>query len=154
MDCPANMRRSKRGITIVEVTAAAAMLAVLLASSAQVMRSLATQQEAAARRAMALQTVEAVLEEFANRPWGELTPTAAGDVTLPEVAKMHLPGASVEATVADVTDPVAAKRLAVEVEWNSPNGQPARPVRLTTWVYSDAPEVADAETTSTDDETP
>ena len=39
------MREFKRGITIVEITAAAAMLAVLLATSAQVMRSLATQLE-------------------------------------------------------------------------------------------------------------
>jgi Tfp pilus assembly protein PilE len=148
------MRKSKRGITIVEITAAAAMLAVLLATSAQVMRSLATRQEAAARRAMALQTVEAVLEEFSNRPWDELTPATAGQVTLPEVATMHLPGASVAATVADVTDPVAAKRLAIELQWNSPTGQPARPVQLTTWVYADAPSASDTETPSTDADMP
>lgn len=148
------MRKSKRGITIVEVTAAAAMLAVLLATSAQVMRSLATRQEAAARRAMALQTVEAVLEEFSNRPWDELTAASAGQVTLPEVAKTHLPGASVVATVADVTDPVAAKRLAIELQWNSLHGQPARPVRLTTWVYSDASPPAATDTSSTDTDTP
>ena len=134
----------RRGVTIIEVTVAAAMLGVLLASSAQVMRSLAAQQAAAARRATALQLLQAVMEEFANQPWDELTPEFASQVALPDVANSLLPGATVKATVTGDSNPIAAKRLAVELRWNSPNGQPASPLRLTTWVYAAASTAEDA----------
>lgn len=129
--------RQHRGLTIIEVTAAAAMLAVLLACSVQVMRALANQQRAAARRVMALQTVQAITEELANTPWDQLTPEAAGKLTIPEAAKLHLPGAALSATVAADDEPIESKRLSVELRWQTPNGQPSAPLRLTTWVYPD-----------------
>lgn len=137
--CKTNARSSKqglrRGVTLIEITAAAAMLAVLLASSVQVMRALATQQLAAARRVMALQTVQALTEELANVPWDKLTPDAADKLTVPDVVNLYLPAAALSATVAEEQEPVAAKRLSVELRWHAPNGQPTAPLRLTTWVY-------------------
>ena len=127
----------RRGLTIIEVTAAAAMLAVLLACSVQVMRALANQQRAAARRVMALQTVQAVTEELANVPWDQLTPDTASKLTIPEAAKLHLLGAALSATVADDDEPIESKRLSVELRWQTPSGQPSAPLRLTTWVYPD-----------------
>lgn len=123
------------GMTLIEITAAAAMLAVLLASSVQVMRALATQQLAAARRVMALQTVQALTEELANVPWDKLTPDAANQLTVPDVVNLYLPAAALSATVAEEQEPVAAKRLSVELRWHAPNGQSTAPLRLTTWVY-------------------
>jgi type II secretory pathway pseudopilin PulG len=122
------------GMTLIEITAAAAMLAVLLASSVQVMRALATQQLSAARRMMALQTVQSLTEELANAPWDELTPDAADKLTVPDVVNLYLPSAALSADVVEEQQP-AAKRLSVELRWQAPNGQPSAPLRLTTWVY-------------------
>ena len=122
-------------MTLIEITAAAAMLAVLLASSVQVMRVLAAQQVAAARRGLALQTVQSLTEELANVPWDELTPDVASKLTVPDVVNLYLPSAALSASVVDEERPVTAKRLSVELRWQAPNGQPAAPLRLTTWVY-------------------
>jgi Tfp pilus assembly protein PilV len=127
-----------RGVTMIEVTAAAAMLAVLLASSVQVMRALSIQQKAAARRTMALQTVQALAEDLANTPWDQLTPETAGKLTVPDVVNLYLPGAAFSASVAEQEQPLASKRLSVELRWRGPSGQPAGPLRLTTWVFPDA----------------
>jgi len=129
--------RPRRGVTMIEIAAAVAMLAVLLASSVQVMRALAKEQLAAARRVMALQTVQAVTEELANLPWDQLSPEAAGKLTIPDVVNFYLPGAALAATVAEAEEPVKSKRLSVELRWRMPNGQPTAPLRLTTWVYLD-----------------
>jgi prepilin-type N-terminal cleavage/methylation domain-containing protein len=127
----------RRGMTMIEIAAAVAMLGVLLASSAQVMRSLANQQRAAARRVMALQTVQALIEELANVPWDRLSPEVANKLTIPDVAKLYLPGAALLATVTDAESPVESKCLSVELRWRTPSGQPTAPLRLTTWVFSD-----------------
>lgn len=130
-------RMRRHGMTMIEIAAAVAMLGVLLASSAQVMRALAKEQQAAARRVMALQTVQALTEELANVPWDRLSPESANQLMIPDVAKLYLPGAALVATVADADSPVQSKRLSVELRWRSPSGQPAAPLRLTTWVYAD-----------------
>jgi len=127
----------RRGLTMIEIAAAVAMLVVLLASSVQVMRALATQQLAAARRVMALETVQALTEELANMPWDQLTPETAGKLTIPQVVSLYLPGAALSATVAADHEPVESKRLSVEFRWRTPSGQPSAPLRLTTWVYPD-----------------
>jgi prepilin-type N-terminal cleavage/methylation domain-containing protein len=127
----------RHGMTMIEIAAAVAMLGVLLASSAQVMRALAKEQQAAARRVMALQTVQALTEELANVPWDRLSPEAANKLAIPDVAKLYLPGAALAATVADAEAPIPSKRLSVELRWRTPSGQPTAPLRLTTWVYSD-----------------
>ncbi len=134
---PTMPAEQRRGVTLVEVIAAVTMLAVLLASSVQMMRALGTQQLAAARRAMAIQTVQAVTEQLTNLPWDELTPEAAAKLTLPEVATLYLPGAALSAAVENANQPVESKRLSVELRWNAPNGKPAAPLRVTTWVYPD-----------------
>jgi prepilin-type N-terminal cleavage/methylation domain-containing protein len=123
------------GVTLIEVIAAVSMLAVLLGSSVQILRALSTQQLAATRRAMALQAVQAITEEFANVPWTELTPAAADKLSVPAVAKLYLPGAALSAAVTNANQPIESKRLSVELRWNSPNGKPAAPLRVTTWVY-------------------
>jgi hypothetical protein len=68
-------------------------------------------------------------------PWDELSPDAADKLTVPEVVNIYLPGAALAATVADEDGPVASKRVSLELRWRAPGGQPAGPVKLTTWVF-------------------
>ena len=130
---------SRRAMTLLEVTVAAALLAVLLTTSAQLLRALKGQQRAAERRAVALQTVQALSERINNMPWDEVTPEAVRGVEIPSEIAPHLPGAELVVAVVDEQEPIAAKRISMELKWNGPGGQPARPARLTTWVFPEAP---------------
>jgi hypothetical protein len=124
-------------MTLIEVSASAAMLAVLLAGTVQMMRELSTQQLSATRRTVALQAIQALAEELSNVPQDQLTPDAAEKLTIPEVVNLYLPGATLGATIADEDGPVASKRLSLTLGWRSAGGQPAGPMKLTTWVFAE-----------------
>jgi hypothetical protein len=99
------------------------------------MRVITTQHVAADRRTLALETVQNVAEQVGNIPWAELTPETAGRLTVPEAVKAYLPEAKLAATVTDLQEPVAAKRVTIQLTWNAPNGLTARPVKLTVWSF-------------------
>jgi hypothetical protein len=101
----------------------------------QMLRALGDHQRATQRRALALQTVQALAEQFGNLPWDQLTAQSAEEATVPAVAGVHLPGAKLAIEVQLEQEPLPAKRVTVALSWNGPGGQPSSPVRLTTWVY-------------------
>ena len=127
------------GITLLEMTVAAGILAVLISTSVQMIRVVSAQQRAAERRAVAMQTVQALAEQLGNLPWDELTPQSTEQITIPAVLAAYLPGAKLAVTLNGETEDIAAKRVAIELTWKAPNGQPAGPVRLTTWSFPDQP---------------
>jgi prepilin-type N-terminal cleavage/methylation domain-containing protein len=129
-------RRS--AFSLLEVIVAAAILAVILTVAARMLNALGNQQQASQRRALALQTVQALAEQLGNLPWDELTPEAANRTNVPAVSQTHLPGAKLSIAVHEEQEPLSAKRVTVALTWNGPNGQPSGPVRLTTWVFHDA----------------
>ncbi len=129
--------RGRRGMTIIEVVVAASVLAVLLASSVQVLSTLSKHQRAAERRVLAIETTQAMIEQLSNRRWDDLTPQLADELTVPQRVRPFLPGAKIKATVVDEQEPVEAKRITVQLTWNSLGGQPAGPVRLTAWAFPD-----------------
>jgi hypothetical protein len=133
----ANERLGVRvGITLMEVAASAAMLALLLASSAQMFGTISKHQRAADRQAIALQTVQNAMEEISNRPWDELTPANLRGVGVPDAVARYLPGAELKATVTDEAAPVS-RRITVELTWLAPSGQRSGPMRLTGWAFPD-----------------
>jgi hypothetical protein len=125
----------RRAISLLEVVVAAAMLAVLMTIAAQMLQAVGQQQRATQRRALALQTVHALAEQFSNMPWDQLTAEAADEVNVPIVAQAHLPGAKLSVTIQEEQQPIAAKRVMVALAWNGPSGRFTGPVRLTTWVF-------------------
>mgnify|MGYP001428761443 CR=1 FL=1 len=127
--------KTRRGMTMIEIIAAAAILGVMLASAVQVIRVLETQRRTADRRALALETTQSLLEQLGNTPWDQLTPSANAALTIPEAVSVYLPSAKAVATVVEQQDPVPSKRIAVELQWNAPSGLPVAPIRLTTWVF-------------------
>lgn len=126
----------RRAMTLIELIAAASILAVLLASSVQVIRVLDKHRQSTERRAIALQTTQALLEELSNTPWEQLTPEAASKLQIPDAVTDYLPVARIVASVDDETDPVAAKRVAVAIEWTTAAGN-LNATQLTTWVYAE-----------------
>ena len=135
--CGSWTRAGRRGMSLLEVAVAAALLAVLLSASTQMLRVLSNQQRAAERRVVALQAVQAVAEQIGNLPAEQVTADMARQVAIPEAARSYLPASRVNLVVAEEAEPVAAKRVSIELSWSGPGGQPAAPVRLTTWVFAE-----------------
>jgi prepilin-type N-terminal cleavage/methylation domain-containing protein len=124
----------RNALTLIELIAAASILAVLLASAVQVIRVLDKHRQSTERRALALQTTQALLEELSNLPFEQLTPEAAAKLAIPAAVKPYLGNATVAARVDDDLEPIAAKRVSVAIVWSTAAG-PAPPTKLTTWVY-------------------
>jgi hypothetical protein len=99
------------------------------------LRALGGQQQATARRALALQTLQGLIEQVGNMPWDKLTPEEVQQTELPAAVKPFLQGAKLAVALREEPGPVAAKRVTMELSWNGSKGQPAGPVRLTTWVF-------------------
>lgn len=127
----------RRGFTLLELSVAAAMLCALVLIAVQMFRAVTTQQQAAERRALALETVQAVAEQIGNMRWDELTLGSVESISAPASATAHLPGAKLAIGLEEENEPVAAKRITIELTWNNSPGRSARPVRLTSWVFDD-----------------
>ena len=124
-------------MTLLEIVIAAGLLGMLMTISVQMLRAMGDRQRAGERRAAAMQTVQALSEQLDNMPWTELTADAAREVQIPSTMKARLPGGRINVEVVDEVEPVAAKHVMLELSWDGPRGKPARPIRLTTWVYPD-----------------
>jgi type II secretory pathway pseudopilin PulG len=127
----------RRAMSLLELTVAAALLAALMTVSVQMIRALGSQQRSVERRALAIRTVQALVEQISNTPWEELTTESVERIEIPSMVTGHLPNPKLTIAVDDEQDPVAAKRVTVELQWSGPSGQPAGPARLTTWVFPD-----------------
>lgn len=124
----------RSGFTLLELSVAAAVLAVLLATALKVMTATSNHARANERRLIALQTVQAVTEQIGNIPWDRLPTEAANPFPLPESTTAQLPGAELKVAVHDETAP-PAKRITVELTWSANDADRAAPVRLTSWVF-------------------
>jgi hypothetical protein len=125
----------RSAISLLEITVSAAMLAVLMIVAAQMLDALRSQQRGVQRRALALQTVQALAEQVGNMRWDKLTVEAAEEIIIPTVALAHLPGAKLSIAVDEEREPIPAKRVRFELMWNDASGQSSGPAQLTTWVY-------------------
>ena len=125
----------RRAFTLLELSVAAAMLAVLMVSGIQMIRLTSTHQRAAERRVIALEAVQAVADKVGNTPWDKLTSQVAKQATIAKLLQPYLPGATLSVALNDETAPAASKRLHVELAWRGADGQPVAPVRLTTWIF-------------------
>jgi hypothetical protein len=127
------LRLQRRALTVVEVSLAFALLAIVLATSVRMASVVADHSRAGERRDVALQAAQAVSEQVGNIPWDQLTLDAVNQVPIPAPLAERLPNAKLAIKLADETDPVA-KRVQVEISWNSPTGKSSS-VRLTSWVF-------------------
>jgi|SRR3954451_15357489 prepilin-type N-terminal cleavage/methylation domain-containing protein len=125
---------TRRGFTLLELSVAAAMLAMLMASAVQMIRLVSSHQRAAERRVVALEAVQSVADEIGNMRWDTVTIESAKQVTIPKPLQSYLPGATLNVAMNDEATPVS-KRLRIELSWPGADGKPVAPVRLTTWVF-------------------
>jgi hypothetical protein len=121
-----------------ELTIAIAAFGILLATSMKMVVLLSHQSRADEQRHVAIQSVQAVLEQVENIPWEQLTVDAAKRVPIPEVAASRLEGAKLNLDVTDEPS-LSAKRVVAELDWNGPGGERTKPIRLVAWVFPETP---------------
>lgn len=129
---------ARRGFTLIEMIAAAAILGAVMAVAYQAVVAAAGQQRALVRRQTALREAANAVERLAALPWQGLTPQAAGALVLSPEARASLPDGEIHAEVTPDPDEPAARRIRVEVRWPDAAGRWEAPVRLAAWRFAPA----------------
>jgi prepilin-type N-terminal cleavage/methylation domain-containing protein len=129
------MTMRRRGMTLIELVVAAALLATVLVVCLQLLAATALQRRAANQRQLALQEVENTIERLTAKPWNELTPQTT--VQLPAAVRSRLPGAELKVEVATAPAEPSAKRIAVSLRWKDHSGQFTKPVAIVTWRWKE-----------------
>lgn len=136
----------RRGFTMIELVAGAAILVGLLAVSLQFFHATALHRRTTRQREVALQELANVMERLAVIRWQDLTTEKARQVQLSDVASRSLPGATL---TIEVSQPAAdksaadksaaeeppAKRIVVALAWEDQSRRLGRPIRLSAWRY-------------------
>ncbi len=130
----ASIRR--RGTTVLELVAAAAVLAVLLVVCAQMLSRTAVQQRALANRRAALQMASNAMEHVHALPWDGLNEAATDAVATAVVGQEMVRGARLDVAVGEADATLRAKRIRVTVTWNEGSDEVERKQQLTAWCYA------------------
>lgn len=112
---------------------AAVLFGAVLATFLPLMKGVAQTQRATDRQRIALREATNLLEQVATRPWADLVPESLNQLALTDTAKAHLPEATLTFDVAEQTEPIVSKRVAVQVRWLPKPGRPTESVRLVAW---------------------
>jgi type II secretory pathway pseudopilin PulG len=125
---------------MLEIVAAVALLAVLLAVAMRGATAVAAQRRALAHRETAVREAANLAERLAARPWNELVPEKPAAAGISDEAAASLAEAVVKVDVATPAADPAAKRVSVELTWLDSTGLPQRPARVVFWKYRTARE--------------
>ncbi len=125
----------RRGMTIIELMVAGAMLCTLLAVCVQMVAAVAAQRRAVDQREYATIELANVMERITARPWDELTSQAVAHEQPSPAALSRLPGAELKVEVTAPAGEPDAKRIAAALRWQDRNGAFLPPLTVTTWKY-------------------
>ena len=128
------MRRSRKGFTMIESCAAAAILAAALAIAVGLLTSVARQRQGASRHAQAVVIADNLLQRLTSEPFAAITPDRAEEIRREAVAEIA-PDGDLAIHVTDVTGSPAARRIEVDVTWRAGGTAPYRHHTVATWVY-------------------
>jgi prepilin-type N-terminal cleavage/methylation domain-containing protein len=129
------MMTRRRGMSLVELTVAVLVLAVMVSVCMRFLRALADQRRGLQNRRVAVEEVANVMERLGARPWEDLTPEAIGQVPLSAEAQRAIPGGKLEVDVLRPAGDEGAKRVTVVLRWPTGPEQADRSVRLVAWRY-------------------
>lgn len=131
----------RRAYTLIDVTAALAILTFALILAAEMLGLYARQQQAARQLLVAQLEAANALEKIATLSYDDVTPSSLDAIALSKEAQTSLPGGQLKAQLESAEDSSPQhKQFAVEVTW--PIGQgPSRSVKLTAWKYDIADHV-------------
>ena len=121
---------------LVELTISAAMLAVAMTLTVQMLGLAARQRRESDHRQRATLEAANLMERLAAGPFDEITPERARGLSRSTAAPAGLTGAEWTVEVKDEAPGPgrSARRIAVRLRWKGRSGEWEAPVRLTTWV--------------------
>lgn len=134
--------RTRRAISVLEMTLALMVLTVVVASLAQLLTTAAAHRRVSEQRRLAAQEVANQAERIALLTWDEAAADRLAALAPSDALLAAIPAAKLQATASDDAGPPASKRIRIEVHWTDAAGQPVEPVGLTVWKYArkeDAP---------------
>ena len=127
-------RRSRRGISLVEVTVAAVVMSALVAMLGQAVGWVAMARREADRRQIALLEAANAMERITSHPFDQIDTGDAGQARLSDYARQLLGDDALAVDVQTAEGDPPAKRITVAVAYKeSDRGQGS--IRLTSWVY-------------------
>jgi Tfp pilus assembly protein PilE len=129
------MMTTRRGMMMVELAVAGALVGTLLVVCLQLFSATAAQRRVADQQQCALVELSNIMEQIAARPWSELTAAMLTQEKLPPMADSQLPGAELKIEISLLPDEPKAKRITATLRWKDRSGQLVAPVALTTWRY-------------------
>lgn len=126
----------RRGFTLLEVLAAVAVLASLIAAWLPLQHTVAKLRRASQWRQAAQFEAAGVMERLAAWPAVELTPEKVAGIELSDEARLALPNALLHIDVQPAADDPAGVRVAVQVAWSeSSTDERPRQIELVAWRY-------------------
>ena len=132
------MRRARRGFTLIELTAASVILAMAAAVVLQLIVLSGASRRSTSQQRLAWREASNCLEAFTIGGYDAATGQRAAAYGLSQRAISALPQGKLDVTDETMEDALKAKRISVEVAWQTPRGR-RRTVRLTTFVYPELP---------------
>jgi type II secretory pathway pseudopilin PulG len=132
---PSMRRDQHHAFTIIEVTAAAAILAVILASVVPATLLVQRQRSEALAYRRALEATDNLLERVLALPWDDVRADLDDATIHAREVLADIPVGSWKVSVEDASTGISAKRVTVQVTYG-PTGRRGS-VRLTGWVYRD-----------------
>lgn len=127
-------RGGRRAFTLLELIVTCLLLGILFTVMVPLLATTARQRQSSDRRLAAITHAANVLERWIARDYADLAGGTTESVPLPDDMAQLLPRGAVDVSVADESQGPAARRIAVTVQWQDRHG-PARPVRITGWVF-------------------
>ncbi|MFC1596814.1 hypothetical protein ACFL5Q_02600 [Planctomycetota bacterium] len=124
--------KSRRGVSLLEISTAGILLAAMMAVSLQFLGATAAQRQGLQARRMAVREAANVMERVCARAWEELTPQGLGDVELSSEVQERLFESALEIEVAEAEE-LGGKRITVVVGWLNRADRSNRSVRLVAW---------------------
>jgi len=124
------------GTTLVELIAAAAILAVLIVVCTQMLSRTITQQQAIAHRRAALQMASNAMERVQALTWNELTQADTEPIAQAVVTQGKLRKSRIEIEIVPSEAAPTAKRIGVAVFWTEGSDEVERKQTLTAWRFA------------------
>lgn len=125
----------RTGFILHEVLMAILIAVAALGGVAQLLALVAQQQRLAQQRTAAVREVGNLMEDFAARPWAEITVEKLAQVRLSEACQCCLPDARLQVELQ--AEDADTQRISIQIDWPTAAGARAEPVRLVGWRFRD-----------------
>jgi hypothetical protein len=130
-------RRERRGVTLFELLVAFSLLATLVSASAGLVVRHGRLLSSARNQRLAIEELANQMELVTALPPEQVAAFIAAPTPSP-LARAHLSGVALAATLSEPAAADQARRIVLAIEWNEP-GRRGNPLRLAGWLRGQAP---------------